>query len=360
MRSNGSPTRDDFRPDPGPQIPGVSAIVANYNAGPFLEACLRSILAQQGVDLDVVVVDDVSTDDGVAIARRMAERDDRVRVVEMARNGGPAAARNLALSMARGDWVAIVDSDDLLHPQRFARLVAAAEGAAVDMIADDLLVFTDGSDAPPRRFLKPTDRGAPFCLALDDYLNRSILYGAEPNPGFLKPIIRRDRLLSSGVRYDETLRIAEDDDLAVRLLLAGFQYLVVPTPWYFYRKHAASISHRLSLAAIEAIQAADARLGAAISLERPELARACAARRRAFRRAAAFEALILAIRRRDVGRAAGLIARNPTIVPMMRMPLTGLVRKVAARRADRPVSSGLQQRRLLDAAERAGASRDTP
>ena len=338
------------------RLPSVSVIVANYNAARFLEACLRSILAQQGVDLEVVLVDDVSSDEGVAIARRIADDDNRLRIVAMPSNGGPAAARNLGLSMARGDWIAIVDSDDLLHPQRFVQLIATAEATGADMVADDLLVFTDRSEALPRRFLKPADRGAPFRIGLAEYLRRSILYGAEPNPGFLKPVIRRARLLSSGIRYDESLRIAEDDDLAIRLLLAGLDYLVVPTPWYFYRKHGGSISHRLTLSAVEAMQAADARLGAAIVRERPALAEPCAVRRRAFARAAEFEALILALRRRAFARAAMLLARHPAIVPMLRMPLAGLVGKVLRRTSAPAVAPDAQQRQLIDTADRAGAA----
>lgn len=355
MDPDGPTTTDTHPPGDAPRLPSVSVIVANYNAERFLEACLRSILAQQRVELDIILVDDVSTDGGVAIARRIAGQDDRLRIVELPRNGGPAAARNRGLAEARGDWVAIVDSDDLLHPQRFARLIAAAEGAGADMVADDLLVFTDGLDAPPQRFLKPADRGAPFGIGLDDYLQRSVLYGPDPNPGFLKPVIRRGRLLSSGIGYDESLRIAEDDDLVVRLLLAGFAYLIVPTPWYFYRKHGGSISHRLSLSAVEAIHAADARLGAAIVRARPDLADACAVRRRAFARAVAFESLIQAIRRRQPLRAVALVARHPAIVPMLRMPLAGLVRRLRPPPAAPSSSPDRQHRHLLDAAGLAGA-----
>lgn len=345
---------DDAAPN-GRQQPAVSVILANYNSASFVEASLRSILTQERVDLEVLLVDDVSTDGGLEIARRIAEADARLRVFTMSKNGGPAAARNQALSLARGRWVAIVDSDDLLHPHRFAELIVAAEAADVDIVADDLLVFTDKAATPPRRFLKPHDQKAPFRIDLGEYLRRSVLYSREPNPGFLKPMIRRDRLEASGLRYDESLRIAEDDDFVVRLLLAGLTYLVVPTPWYFYRKHGGSISHRLNLPAIEAMVAADARLSQMIMRERPALAGACATRRRAFERAAAFEAVIAAVRRRDPSAVVRLAARNPSVLPMLRMPLAGLIGKLTRPSPHNIITHDEQQQQLLAIAAQSDA-----
>jgi succinoglycan biosynthesis protein ExoO len=334
------------------RMPEVSVIVANYNAAPFIEACLRSILDGTLADLEVILVDDVSSDDGLAVARRVAAGDARVRVVEMATNGGPAAARNSALELARGRFVAIVDSDDLLHPDRLARLVAAADEAGADMVADDLLVFDDGSAAAPRRFLKPADRAAPFRLDLDEYLRRSVLYGPEPAPGFLKPMIRRSSLVAANIRYDETLRIAEDDDLVARLLLAGLDYRIVPMPWYFYRKHGRSISHRLTLAAVEAMHAADIRLTAAVTATHPDLASRMTTRRRALERVIAFERLIASLKARRPGQAAMLLAHNPAVVPMLRMPLTGFLRKLRGNHALIPIAPDEQFAQLRHATDR--------
>ena len=121
--------------------PLVSVIMANFRGAAHLEAAMRAVLAQSERRLELILADDASDDDSVAIARAVAEGDGRVRVIASARNGGPAATRNLALDAARGDWIAIVDSDDLIHPERLARLVAAAEAAGADLVADDLGPF---------------------------------------------------------------------------------------------------------------------------------------------------------------------------------------------------------------------------
>lgn len=318
---------------PVSSTPAVSVLIASYGAEQFIERAIRSVLAQTLVDLEVIVVDDVSTDNSAAIVEALAREDARIRLVRMDVNGGPAAARNRGIAEARGRWIAVVDSDDLLAPDRFETLLAAAEAAGAEMVADDLLIFEDGAADRAVSFLSARDRSdGKFDLGLGEYLRRSVLYGAEANPGFLKPLIRRDRLNALGIRYDERLRIAEDDDLVIRLLLGGLRYRIVARPGYFYRKHGGSISHRLSTGALDAIVAADADLSRRVLAEHPELVRLCTIRTTAFLRAQAFDQLICALKTRRVGAALLVAMRTPAILPLLRMPLTGLFRRLRASR----------------------------
>lgn len=96
--------------------PLISCIVAVYNGERYLAAALDSILAQTYQPIEVLVVDDGSTDATAAIARRYG---DRVRLLQQA-NAGPAAARNLGLRQAAGDFVAFLDADDLWHERKLA------------------------------------------------------------------------------------------------------------------------------------------------------------------------------------------------------------------------------------------------
>ena len=94
----------------------------------------------------------------------MAARDKRLLLLSPAGNMGPAAARNRCIEAARGRWIAVLDSDDLMHPDRLARLVAAAERDNADIVADDLLIFDDNNETPPSRCL----RGADATAAIDN------------------------------------------------------------------------------------------------------------------------------------------------------------------------------------------------
>jgi GT2 family glycosyltransferase len=103
--------------------PTVSVVMPAYNAARFLAEAVESVLRQTFSDLELLIVDDGSLDDTLAIARRLAALDARLNVVATA-NGGPAAARNAALRIARGDFIALLDSDDVIDQQYLSKQLA--------------------------------------------------------------------------------------------------------------------------------------------------------------------------------------------------------------------------------------------
>ena len=93
----------------------ISVLLAVYNTSLYLTQCLRSILDQSYKDLEVIVVNDVSTDDSLAICRNFEKKDKRVKVVNLVVNVGLEKVRRVGLKEATGDYVMFVDSDDWLH-----------------------------------------------------------------------------------------------------------------------------------------------------------------------------------------------------------------------------------------------------
>jgi glycosyltransferase involved in cell wall biosynthesis len=102
----------------------VSVILPVYNGETFLEETIESVLTQSHNNLELIVVDDGSTDRSYAIARNSAARDPRVKLFQQA-NGGVAAARNAAIGRSNGQFVAPIDADDLWHPRKLERQLAA-------------------------------------------------------------------------------------------------------------------------------------------------------------------------------------------------------------------------------------------
>lgn len=115
------------RPRPLRTRPRVSVVVPCYNYGRFLPECVGGILAQEGVDVDVMVVDDASPDGSAAVARSLAAADSRVRVIEHATNRGHIATYNEGLAAVDGDYVVLLSADDVLTPGSLARSAALLE-----------------------------------------------------------------------------------------------------------------------------------------------------------------------------------------------------------------------------------------
>lgn len=139
LRSEAGPSlydRLDVAPDapmseaPVSDGPLVTVLVAAYEAERSLPATLRSLCAQSWRNLEILVIDDASTDGTAEAAREAARHDPRIRLLRQEVNGGAYAARNRGLSEARGDYVTLQDADDWSHPARIARQVAALEADA--------------------------------------------------------------------------------------------------------------------------------------------------------------------------------------------------------------------------------------
>lgn len=103
----------------------VSVIVPSYNNGQWLARAIHSALSQEGVDAEVLVIDDGSTDDSVAVASGIAASAPTVRVISLLRNFGCYYARNIGLMHATGDYITILDSDDIMSPRRILRQLEA-------------------------------------------------------------------------------------------------------------------------------------------------------------------------------------------------------------------------------------------
>lgn len=238
--------------------PVVSIIIANHNGAAFLGETLRSAQRQTLSDLEIIVSDDASSDESTAVVRAMMPNDLRIRLVQSDTNRGPSAARNSALAVARGEWIAVMDSDDLMHPERLERLIRAAQRDGADLVADNIIEFYQDGSAPPQALFAGHLNTAPRWIDIVDYVANNHFFARGPKLGFLKPIFRSSTL-SSSYRYDETLTIAEDYDLVTRLLHSGKKFRLYPDQLYFYRKHKGSLSGRSSKKTFEALKAANLR-----------------------------------------------------------------------------------------------------
>lgn len=285
--------------------PLISVVMANFEAGEKIVHALHSVLRQSVADIEVIVSDDGSQDGSLEHVRRLMEIDQRIRLVTAEANGGPARCRNRALDMARGRWIAVVDSDDIIHPERFERLLAAAAAHDADIVADDLLLFFEDGSAPRLMLGEGAQRS--FLVSTE----RWVLAGTDGSPalGYLKPLIAAERLKT--LRYDEALRIGEDFDLILRLLLEGARMLVVPEPFYLYRRHSGSISHRLSVRDMEVMIGRQKALVAAYGPLDQRIEAVFAQRLAGLEQGLAYERLVASVKGRRLASVLALVVKNP-------------------------------------------------
>jgi glycosyltransferase involved in cell wall biosynthesis len=308
--------------------PIVSVVMANFNGAAHLADAIRSVQNQTLRDLEIVVSDDGSTDDSVDIVMQLKETDPRIRLIRSDRNGGPAAARNRALDVVKGEWVAIMDSDDLIHPERLATLVKLADRDGADIVADDLVEFESDHARPSRRLLKGKWAHEPLLVDIIDYVRCNHFYGAGPALGYLKPLLRTSIVKGRAICYDETLRIAEDYNLVLCLLHSGTTMRVYPLQLYYYRKHSKSISHRLNEDALAALKVADLRFLAQVSREERRLADEIRTRIRSIDVALAYEELLAAIKGRRWSEVVAIALSQPRAAALLRLPIGVRLRRL--------------------------------
>ncbi|APG48916.1 glycosyltransferase family 2 protein [Phaeobacter porticola] len=315
--------------EPVGQGPLISIIMANHQGAAYLKAALHSVLAQTYANWELIFADDASRDGSQDIMREAAKRDNRVRVLLHDRLSGPAAARNRALASAQGDWLAICDSDDVMHPDRLRRLVAAAEKLGADAVADDMIHFATEPLATPRSVLGTDMPDQPRKIGPVDMLRVPEPGERSGQLGYLKPLISRSAL--GALRYDEGLQIGEDQDLYLRFLMQGAQMWVLPEALYLYRRHPASLSYRSSHAQVAAAVAAMEALRDRLMGEQDvEIEKILLKRHRVLQGRLRFETLVEHLKKRRFAVAVLQLLRRPSLILRLAQIITVRARAKAA------------------------------
>lgn len=185
----------------------ISVIIPAYNIEPYLDRCLKSVVAQEGVEMEILVVDDGSTDGTPAIADDWARRDERVKVIHQT-NSGLSEARNAALDVAKGRFITFVDGDDLLAPDALRVMRKVIEQSETDVVVGKTLAL---SDEDANRFMPENSESKP---TLWHYTSREtllqIFYQKKITQSAWSRLFRRELF--------DTLRFPADmlyEDLAV-------------------------------------------------------------------------------------------------------------------------------------------------
>lgn len=203
----------------------VSVIIPLFNQERYVEQCLKSILSQSLRELEVICIDDGSTDGGLAVVRRIAAADGRLRVVAR-ENRGVGVTRNEGMALATGEFVAFMDPDDFYpSTEVLARLYAAARKAGARICGGSLVVYNGEEDKydEQRKFPNFFER-----TEFVDYADFQLDYG------YTRYIYDRCLLVDNAVTFPNYKRY-QDPPFFVKAMIAAGRFLTIPDYVYTYR-----------------------------------------------------------------------------------------------------------------------------
>jgi succinoglycan biosynthesis protein ExoO len=301
----------------------VSVIIAAYNVERYIERAVSSALSQDDVRVEVIVVDDCSTDRTRNIVATID--DARLSCIALSRNGGPGAARNAGFARAAGTWIAILDGDDAFAPGRLARCLRRAEEAKADIVVDNLMVMreSDGVEFP---MFPPSRLPRSGFLDLAGFISGNSSFFQSYTSGYLKPLFLAEFTRKHCLSYDPDIRIGEDYFFLADHLACGAVCAMEPSAGYLYTARAGSTSHRLVPEDMIRISDCDKKF---LSRHRLDKAAVKAQRRRNFgiEEARAFTVLVQGLKQRNIIEVVRALMINPSCICRLRDPIRAKVEK---------------------------------
>lgn len=222
--------------------PKVSVVVPIYNASDHLGECLDSILLQTHENIEVVCIDDGSTDDSLDILQGYAMFDERLKVITQ-ENAGPGAARNRGIQEATGDFIIFLDSDDFFDSAMLEKMVAKAQEDNSDIVICGHYLFNDTTK-------KVTKKGD----INDEFLDKSPFQPDElgdklftlRNPASWNKLIRTDLIRQNDIAFDEEARCIEDTIVVCLSLACARKISIIDEAFVYYRiNQDTQITHNL-------------------------------------------------------------------------------------------------------------------
>lgn len=220
----------------------LSVIVPVYNTKAYLDECFDSLLSQNYSNIEIIVVDDGSTDGSAEMCDEYANRDSRIRVYHQP-NSGVSTARNLGIEKSRGTYVSFMDSDDRILPDIYTEMIKHLEMSEAGLSVSSYTFWYADEDGREEKFTHSLQgvvgRNEAMCEMLLPQSYRSYLF----NKIFLGGILRSD----PDLRLRTDLKMMEDMDFVARYVVHIDKIVFSPDSYYLYRMRSDSASHVLRI-----------------------------------------------------------------------------------------------------------------
>ena len=213
----------------------LSVIIPVYNTQEYLERCVNGVIANKGINMEIILVDDGSTDASPSLCDNYSSKYDFIKAVHIS-NSGPATAKNRGLEIARGEYVAMIDSDDEPKHDMFERMINAAKKNDADIVCCNYLERYDNGSTRTFNYTNET-------IVLDHYHGvEHFLMKKKIYTQCWTKIYRRRMLEQFGVRNVEGLKTDEDFIFNICSFVHAQKTCIVDSPLYIYSIRGTSLS----------------------------------------------------------------------------------------------------------------------
>ncbi|MEO1431593.1 MAG: glycosyltransferase family 2 protein [Cyanobacteria bacterium J06633_8] len=232
--------------------PKVSVIILAYNTEKYIAQAINSALKQTEKNIEIIIVDDGSTDNTLEVINSFLDK--RIKVLVNQQNLGQNFSTNRAIKAANGNWITRLDSDDWYAVDRLEKLLEIADLQNVDIIADDIYFIQDGKNLPWSTLLNQSKYKIKNNIQISpiDYVEKDIpgMWGLPL--GLTKALIKKYFIHKHNIKNHETILIGGDFWFYLICLAHGAKFLFVPKPYYFYRSRIGSSVKQSSIKRLEA------------------------------------------------------------------------------------------------------------
>ena len=233
--------------------PDISVIIPLYNARAYICHAIDSLLGQTMRELEILVVDDCSTDGSPELVEGRYGQEERVRLIRQKHNGGPGVARNTGIGLARGRYIAFCDSDDQVMPDCYETMYRVALSHDADVVHASGCIVPMVEETPGDMRTVPDADWAAICLDNPEVTGPTPVTGAAGEIlerwlahsyhwAIWNKLYRREFLLAHGIRFGK-MRLAEDQQFCFNCLFHAKTYVQLPGYWYCYRQTPGSACH---------------------------------------------------------------------------------------------------------------------
>ena len=221
--------------------PLVSIIIPVYNSAAFLPKCLENVCGQTLCDIEIICVNDASTDDSFSMLRDYANKDERIKIINLQENKGAAVARNIAVESARGQYLGFVDADDFIDKNFYEKLVERAVKTNADVVKGNLMIYCPTT--------KTAKKEAWIDINEDARRHKANFYFL-----FYSAIYKTSIIKENSVKFLEGLIHFEDPYFTIKAALFYQKLEVIDDVFYYYVNNPNSISrHKVGIKHVESL-----------------------------------------------------------------------------------------------------------